>query len=446
VFIKNAAWVTLGAAVVAVVLTATACGGGSSESKSGAATAEGTPDTTGVTDTSVTFGTHYPLSGNPAAAYAPIAYGMKAYFDYINAQGGVYGRKISLIIADDQYNPANTVEVVRKLVEQDHVFGIVSGLGEETHLAVYKYLEERGIPDMYLSTGLDLWANPVAHNRFAGNPDYITEGIFLGQYIAKTYPNGKLGILEQSDSLGQEGDKGLRQGLEGSNVEIVAVEKYDVLQSDVSAQTQRLKAAGADVVAMFAIPPQGANLVTTARQTLSWDVPIITSAINVSDIFIALAGAENAEGIVSDTFGMQVYDTEDPGVQKFEKIWDKFQNGTTGPLTDFEEYGMAMAEAVVWDLEMAGKDLSRQNFLDAAEHACNVYCSTCAEWGKSSTSPTDHKVSQVLIINRVVSGKWKTEGEPTSFESTTSCTPATPPEGFDQQPPIGKAAPYVETP
>jgi branched-chain amino acid transport system substrate-binding protein len=439
-------WIALSAVLVTIILLMTACGGGGGGGTSGTATVEGTPDTTGVTDTEIKLGTHYPLSGNPAAAYAPIAYGMKAYFDYINAQGGIYGRKINFIIGDDHYNPADTVEVVRNLVEQQHVFGIISGLGEETHRAVYQYLQDRGIPDMYLSTGLELWSDPVAHNRFAGNPTYIIDGSFLGQYIAKTYPNGKLGILEQSDSLGQEGEKGLRQGLEGSGVEIVDVQKYDVVQSDVSAQTQRLKSAGADVVAIFGIPPQSANLVQTARQTLSWDVPIIVSAIDVSDIFIALCGAQNAEGIVSDTFGEQVYNTEDVGIQKFEKIWDKFQNGASGPLTDFEEYGMAMAEATVWDLEMAGKDLSRQSFLDAAEKMCKVNCSSCATWSTQSTSPTDHRISETLILNTVVNGKWQTSGDPVSFESTKECTPATPPAGFDQQPKIGKDAPYVETP
>ena len=171
--------------------------------------------TRGVSDTEIKLGTHYPLSGNPAAAYAPIAYGMKAFFDYINAQGGVYGRKINFIIGDDHYNPPDTVEVVQKLVEQDKVFGMISGLGEETHAAVYKYLEEKGIPDMYLSTGLDKWTNPVAQNRFGGNPDYVTEGTFLGQYIAKTYPNAKLGILEQSDQLGARRREGSAEGHRG---------------------------------------------------------------------------------------------------------------------------------------------------------------------------------------------------------------------------------------
>ncbi len=434
----------MGIALGAIILVFSGCGGGGSPSPT--TTAEGTPDRTGVTDTTITLGTHYPLSGNPAAAYAPIAYGMKAFFDYINALGGVYGRKINFIIGDDHYNPPDTVEVVHQLVEQDHVFGIISGLGEETHLAVNKYLEDQGIPDMYLSTGLVAWSDPVAHNRFAGNPNYIIDGTFLGNYIAKTYPNAKLGILEQNDALGDEGEKGLRQGLEGSNVQIADIEKYEASSNNVTAQTQRLKASGVDVVASFAMPGQGASLVKTAHETLNWKVPITVSAINVSDIFIALAGPQNAEGVVSDVFGMQVYDTEDPGIQKYMKIWDKFHNNVSGPLTDLEEYGMARAEDVVWDLEMAGTDLSRQSFLDAAETMCHVDCSACAPWGLESTSPTDHRVSETLILNTVVNGKWQTSGDPVSYESTKDCTPATPPDGFDQQPKLGKNAPYVETP
>jgi branched-chain amino acid transport system substrate-binding protein len=444
--VKKRGWTALSVALVAIVLMVTACGGGGSkdEANTSGSSTVGAGDSTGVSDTEIKLGTHYPLSGNPAAVYAPIAYGMKAFFDYTNAQGGVYGRKISFIIGDDHYNPADTVEVVRKLVEQDKVFGIVSGLGEETHAAVYKYLEEKGVPDMYLSTGLDKWTNPISKNRFAGNPDYITEGTFLGQWIAKTHPNAKLGVLEQSDELGQDGEKGLRAGIEGSGVQIVDLEKYDVVQSDVSAQTQRLRNAGADIVAVFAIPPQAASLVNTARDTLSWDVPIVVSNINCSDIFLMLAGAKNSEGIISSTFGYQAYNTDIPGVQKYEKIWDKFQNGASGPMSNFELYGMAMAEATVWDLEMAGKDLTRETFLDAAESECNVWCSTC--FSPVSTSPTDHKVSETVVINKVENGKWVAVGDPVSYESTKSCTAKEPPADFDKQPKVGADAPYVETP
>ena len=436
------------AALAAGMLLVLSCGG--EEKKEGGitpgTTAGRTPtgETPGVTDTEIKLGTHIPLSQNPAAAYAPIAFGMKAFFDYINAQGGVYGRKITLLIGDDHYNPPDTMEVVKKLVEQDKVFAIVGGLGEATHNAVWKYLEEKGVPDMYVTTGSAKWADPAVRTRFAGNPDYVAEGTFLGQYIAKKYNGKKLGLLLQSDELGADGEKGLKKGLEGSDVEIIATETYEVVQSDVTAQTQRLKNAGVEVIAFYGIPPQAASLVKAARETLDWDVPIIVSGINCSDIFVLLAGAEAAEGVESFTFGHQAYETELPGTQKYEKIWAK--TGTGGPLSNFALYGMSVAEVTVWDLEMAGQDLTRGSFLDAAESMCNFMCSGCVGFGPFNTSPTDHKIYEVFVINVVEGGNWVPVGDKVSFETTTECTPATPPPGFEDQPKVGADAPYVETP
>ena len=447
---RRLCWFSLAVALVAAALLVVGCGESEKEPNTpGAqATAKGTPigqgDTMGVTDTEIKLGTHVPLSQNAAAAYAPIAYGMKAFFDYINLQGGVYGRKITFLIGDDHYNPSDTVEVVKKLVEQDKVFAIVGGLGEATHNTVWKYLEEKGVPDMYVATGTAKWTDPAVRTRFSGNPDYVTEGTVLGQYIAKNYNGKKLGLLLQSDEMGQDGEKGLRKGIEGSDVKITSVQQYDVVQSDVTAQTQRLKNDGVDVIAVYAIPPQAASLVKAARETLNWDVPIIVSGINQSDIFVALAGANNAEGVVSCVFGHQAYETELPGIQKYEKIWAK--TGTGGPLSNFALYGISIAEAIVWDLEMAGPNLTRGSFLDAAESMCNVYCSTCRGVGPWTTSPTDHRMNETEQINVVKDGKWVTVDDPVSYESTSNCTPATPPAGFEDQPKVGEDAEYVDVP
>jgi len=432
---------------LAVALLVTACGGNNetpSTTPKATSAATAAADTTGVSATEVKWGTHFALSQNPAAAYAPIAYGMDAFFKYINAQGGVYGRKINLVIGDDHYNPADTVEVVRQLVEQEKVFGIVGGLGDATHLAVYKYLQDQGIPDMYISSGLDVWTNPIAKNRFAGNPDYITEGTFLGQYIAQHFNGKKVGFLLQNDQLGVDGEKGLKDGLAGSDVQIVAEERYEAAQADVSTQTQRLKNAGAEVLVAFAIPPQAASMVKTARETLAWDVPILVSGINCDAIFILLATPQYAEGVISFTFGIQAYATENPGVQKYEKIWAKYGNG--GDLINFELYGMFVAEQTVYDLEVAGPDLSRQSFLDAAEHTCKFDCTTCFDGGFVMTSPTDHKVSENLVYNEVVNGGWQQISDVVSFESTKDCTPPQLPADFDRQPKVGKAAEFVNVP
>jgi len=450
---RKLCWSSLAVAVVAAALLVTACGGdngGSAKTPGATANAPALTaeagDTTGVTDTEIKLGIHIPLSQNAAAAYAPLAYGMRAFFDYINAQGGVYGRKITLLIGDDHYNPTDTVEVVKKLVEEDKVFAIVGGLGEAPHSAVWKYLEEKGVPDMFISSGLTKWTDPVVKTRFAGNPDYATEGIVLGQYIAKNYNGKKLGLLLQDDEFGAEGEKGVLRGIEGSDVKIVARETDEPTDVDVTAQTQRLKNAGAEVVAAWTHPVQAASLVKRARELLNWDVPIIVTGVDCGDIFIALAGADNAEGVVSVVFGHQAYETELPGVQKYEKIWDKFANGTTGPLSNFELYGMSVAEATVRDLEMTGPNLTRGSFLDAAESMCNFYCTTCVGFGPWTTSPTDHRINEVEQINIVGDGKWVAVGDTVSFESTKSCTPATPPAGFEDQPKVGEDSEYVDVP
>jgi ABC-type branched-subunit amino acid transport system substrate-binding protein len=388
-----------------------------------------------VTDTEIKIGAHFPLSGNPAAAYAPIAYGIRAYFDFVNDHGGIYGRKINYIIGDDHYNPPDTVEVVRKLVEQDKVFAMVGGLGEDTHSSVWKYLEEKGVPDMFPSTGLAKWSDPVVRTRFAANPDYITEGFVLGQYIVKTYPGKKVGFLLQNDELGQEGEKGLRQAIEGSSVTIADVERYDTIVPDVTAQTQRLKNAGVDVIAAYTIPPQGASMVKAARETLNWDVPFVVTGIDSSDIFTALAGgAENVEDTVSATFGPQISDTDQLGVQEHTKILEKYGRGV--PPSNFGLYGSFIGEMTVHILEMAGPNLTRGAFLDAAESVCNWECSTCSYYGNVNMSPTDHRPIEVLVYTRAENGKWVPFGDPVSYESTKECTPPTPPVDYEKQPQV----------
>jgi len=404
-------------AILAVaVLLALSCGGGDKEeSTPGAATkTTSVGDTTGVTDTEIKLGTHMPMSQSLAAAYAPIAYGMQAYFDYINDQGGVHGRKITFLIGDDHYNPPDTVEVVRKLVEQDKVFAIVAGLGEATHSAVWKYLEEKGVPDMFITAGLAKWSDPVVRTRFGGSVDFVTEGRMLGKYVADNFDGKKLGLLLQNDEMGVDGKKGLLMSLEGSDVEIVAEENYEVVNFDVTAQTQRLRNAGAEVLVVFAIPPQAAGLVKTAREVMNWDVPIIVSGINCSDVFVDLAGKQNAEGVISIVFGHLVYETDLPAIQKHIEIIEKYGQGQ--PPSNFTLYGQAMGELMVEALQRAGRDLTRDSLIDATESIRGWSCSACMV--TISFSPTDHRPNEMEMYTRVEDGRWVNFGEPVSYEST----------------------------
>jgi ABC-type branched-subunit amino acid transport system substrate-binding protein len=371
----------------------------------------------GVTDTEIKLGSHMPLSQSPAAAYAPIADGMRAYFEFINdTEGGVHGRKIDFIVGDDHYAPMDTLEVVRRLVEEDQVFAIVAGLGDATHLTVWKYLEERGVPDLFISSGLARWTDPVVPTRFGGNPVYLQEGEMLGRYIAGGHDGKKLGLLIQSDEVGTEGEAGIRAGLEGSDVEIVAVETYDPanLLADVTGQTQRLKNAGAEVIAAYALPPQAASLVKTARQVLNWDVPVVVTGVVATDIFIQLAGAENAEGVVSVVFGHQVDEVDNPGVRRHREIMATYAGDVQ--VSNLTLYGAAMAELTVEGLKRAGRDLTRSGLIEALESIRDVQCDVCL--APISLGPDDHRPVEIEMYVRVEDARWVPFGEPVSLEST----------------------------
>jgi branched-chain amino acid transport system substrate-binding protein len=412
-------WLLLLGALTAVAVIAVACGEGGEETQetpgaSPAATQPTAEAVPGVTDTEILLGAHYPISQTPAAAYAPIADGMRAYFEYVNSQGGVNGRKIRFIVGDDHFNPSDSIEVTRKLVEQDGIFAMVGGLGDLTHAAVYKYLEEKGVPDMFIGGGTVAFTDPVVKTRFGGNPDYDTEGRMIGKYLAENFAGKKLAFLLENDAFGKDGKAGVLKGMEGSGIEVVAEETYEPSQWDVTAQTQRLKNANPDVIVAYAIPPPAASLVKTARETLNWDVPVVVTGVVQTDIFIQLAGPENAEGVVSVVFGKQIYNTEDAGVQQHIQIMKDFGQGVEA--SNFTLYGQSMAELMVKALENAGRDLTRESLIEGAE-AIRDYCCTFCLF-PTNLSPTDHRPSEMEVYNRVENGKWVAFGEPVNFEST----------------------------
>jgi len=416
---KGRWFLLLGALVATMALMAVACGEEEETGETPAATQPAGAETPaakvpGVTDTEILLGAHFPLSQTPAATYAPIADGMRAYFEYINSKGGVHGRKIKFIVGDDHFNPADSIEVTRKLVEQDGIFAMVGGLGDLTHAAVYKYLEEQGVPDMFIGGGTVAFTDPVVKTRFAGNPDYDTEGRMIGKYIAENYNGKKLAFLLENDAFGMDGKAGVLKGLEGSDVEVVAEETYEGIAFDVTAQTQRLKRANPDVIVAYAVPPPAASLVKTAREVLDWDVPVVVTGVVQTDIFVQLAGPENAEGVVSVVFGKQIYQTDDPGVQLQIQIMKDFGQGV--PPSNFTLYGHSMAELMVKALENAGRDLTRESLVEGAEAMRDFCCTFCLF--PVNLSPTDHRPSEMEVYNRVENGQWIPFGEPVNFEST----------------------------
>jgi ABC-type branched-subunit amino acid transport system substrate-binding protein len=170
----------------------------------------------GVTETEIIFGSHQPLTGPASGGYSKISPATKAYFDYVNANGGVHGRKITYKYVDDGYNPANTLTAVRQLVQQDKVFAILNGLGTPTHTGVLDFLKEEGIPDLFVASGATTWNNPAKYpGTFAYQPDYTTEGKILGHYIKNTaaLSGKKVCHFGQDDDFGRDALAGLEKGL-----------------------------------------------------------------------------------------------------------------------------------------------------------------------------------------------------------------------------------------
>jgi branched-chain amino acid transport system substrate-binding protein len=407
-------------AIVALILSLMAAGlvvAGCSNAKEEASTATPGGPVPGVTDTEILLGTHMPLSQSPAASWGVVADGMKAYFEYVNSQGGVYGRKIKLIVGDDHYAAPDAVEVVRKLVEQDGVFAIVGGLGDSTHLAVMDYIAEKGVPDLFIAGGMPEFTDPLVETRFAMLTDYETEGKITADYVKEHYAGKTEGIIYENNEGGNLELRLAEEALAGSSVKIVSKQAYDFVNFDLTAQVQRLKADNPDFVYVIGNPGSLSSALKVAREVLNWDVPFITSAVSAVEMTIQLVGPANAEGLVSFTTGRMISETDDPGVQRHIELMKQYAPGVEP--SSLTEFGMIIAEFTVQALKNAGPDLTRESVVNGAEQIRGYCCTVCLAPG--SLSPTDHRVSEGMWPERVVNGEWvRSTDTPVGYESTPS--------------------------
>lgn len=355
-------------ALAGMSLFVTACGAGGSDDDGGggdtAAEVEG--DTTGITDSSIKIGTHMPLTGPAAPGYSDIPTGTQAYFDHVNANGGVCGREIEYVVRDDGYNPTNTVQVTNQLVLQDEVFAMMGGLGTPTHTAVLDFLNEEAVPDLFVNSGSVLWKesdqNPYT---FGWQPNYTVEGKVFGQYIAENFPDAKVGLFGQGDDFGRDGFEGAKQFL---GDQVVAEQTYTPGNTDVGPQIAALQAAGADLVISFSVPAYTALSQLTALR-LNFQPQWAYSNVGSDPTLIGSLLANFSQGAVSDGGGLlegsfstsyipTVEQTEDPWTQQWESIWDEQGEGELG---NFQMIGMAQGYTLVSTLVRACDNLNRES-------------------------------------------------------------------------------------
>jgi branched-chain amino acid transport system substrate-binding protein len=336
-----------------------------------AGSSSGASSAPGVTAHSITFGTHQPLTGLAAPGYSEIAPASQAFFDYVNAHGGVFGRKIHLIIKDDAYNPATTVSVVHQLVLQNKVFGIFEGLGTPTHTKVVGFLNAEKVPDLFVASGCPCWDNGTSQPMtFGWQPNYTIEGKILGQYIKQHFAGQKVGVLYQNDDFGQGGLTGIQDELPATD--IVNTQSYQPGDTTLAPQITALKAANATVLVDFTTPTYTAIGQLTSFK-LGWKPQLVISSVGIDPTTVAgllktvsqgqASGTALIEGAITDGYLPSNTDTSNPWIRLFRKIRAKYD--PSAPFDGNVEYGMANAYTLVQALEAAGKNLTRQGLVNA---------------------------------------------------------------------------------
>jgi branched-chain amino acid transport system substrate-binding protein len=323
----------------------------------------------GITQNTILLGGTSPLTG-PAAAYASVARGANAYFDSVDAKGGVAGRKIEYKVLDDGYNPANTIQATRQLVEQDKVFAIFNTLGTEVNLAIRDYLNGLKVPQLFAASGATTFGRDVSQYPWTigFQPSYQAEGWVLGQYLAKTKKRGKVAVLFQNDDYGKDLLGGFKRGLQRSGVKVTAAQPYEVTAPDVSSQVAKLKASGAGIFAIFATPKFAIQAYVFANR-LGWRPAVINNAVSAASNIMLLASEGGKNNTVNGTVALNFLKDpsdarwkKDPGMRTYRAIMARYAKGAN--VADvYHVYGMAVAYETVSLFKRIGANPTRAGLM-----------------------------------------------------------------------------------
>jgi branched-chain amino acid transport system substrate-binding protein len=371
----------------------------------------------GITDTEIILGSHFAQSGTYGASFAPVLNGFKAYINYINAEkGGVCGRKINFTAIDDQYDPALAVDAVRKLVEQDKIFALVIGLGTAAHSAVWDYLNENGIPDLWAMTGAHKWgADPTTHPWTVGIlPDYFVEGTIFGKYISENYAGKKVAVLYQNDDYGRDELAGVKNGLDPTKNEVASEQSYETTAVDIRSQVTNMKQTGAEVVVCGCIPGYTAQAIKAANN-MGWKPQWFIGYVNSDPVMFSYATPADMEGTLTlQANKLSTFD--DPAVVAHKEILKKYGQGAPG---NFTIVGQVAAELVERVLSDSCDNLTRRGLMDAVESLRDFQSDLSLPGSTLTITPDDHVGFEAMRLLRakVVNGKgiWEYEGELISF-------------------------------
>jgi branched-chain amino acid transport system substrate-binding protein len=384
---------------------------------SGAALAQKKYDT-GATDTEIKIGNIMPYSG-PASAYGVIGKTEAAYFNMINDQGGINGRKIKFISYDDAYSPPKAVEQARKLVESDEVLLVFSPLGTASNSATQKYFNAKKVPQLFVATGASKWNDPKSFPWTMGwQPNYQSEAHTYAKYILKEKPDAKIGVLFQNDDFGKDFLKGLKDGLGAKASMIVAEEAYETSEPSIDNHVVKLKTSGADVFVSITTPKFAAQAIKKLAE-MDWHPTHIVANVSASvGGVLKPAGFENAQGILSAAYAKDGADPQwdnDPGMKKFYAFLEKYYPDAN-KLDGSVVYGYGEAQTLVQVLKQCGDDLTRENVMKQAASLKDFEPDTLLPGVKINTSPTDFAPIEQLQMMRFKGEKWELFGAMMSGE------------------------------
>jgi branched-chain amino acid transport system substrate-binding protein len=331
----------------------------------------GTP---GVTSTQILLGGTVPLSGN-ASAFGTVGPGANAYFKYVNAHGGVYGRKIKYLWRDDGYDPARTLEQTRELVQQDKVFAIFNTVGTEHNVAIRGYLNAIKVPQVFGGTGASIVGRGYKKYPWTMGylPSFVGEGAIYGRYVVKHRPKARIAVLYENSDYGRDLLAGLQRGLGKKHARIIAKATYEVTDSEVNSQIAKLRRSKADTFMLFALPQQAIGAFYAAYK-LKWRPQIFVSAVSIEPRVMGIARA--ATNGVETNNALSVAFVKDPT----SRVWRKdkatalykrimkryFPGGKTGDVYNW--YGMTVAFSMVDALKHAGRNPTRESLRRAMTH------------------------------------------------------------------------------
>ncbi|MBN9559453.1 MAG: ABC transporter substrate-binding protein [Alphaproteobacteria bacterium] len=374
-----------------------------------AAQAAEAADPPGVTATEIKIGQTMPYSG-PASSYGTIGKVEQAYFEMLNEQGGVNGRKINLISLDDGYSPPKTVEQTRKLVEREGVLLIFDPLGTAPNSAIQKYLNSKKIPQLFISSGSSRFNDPKQFPwTMPWLPSYEAEGYDFGVYVLKNKPAAKIAILYQNDDIGKDYIHGVERALgDKAGKMIVAKASYEVTDPTVESQVVTLQGSGADTLISVATPKFAAQAIRKIHD-IGWKPLHLTSDIGSSiGAVLKPAGVEKAVGMIT---GAYVRDPTDPATQATDgyKAWLAFMKKyyPEGDTTDLNNViGYSIAQTLVQTLKQCGDDLSRENVMRQAANLHDLVLPMVMPGLVINTSPTDYQPLKSVRLMRFDGEHW----------------------------------------